>query len=58
MRANNDFLVGDGKRVRFWEDIWCGLNPLCITFPALCSLANSKGDKVVEVWDFLGEGGG
>ena len=43
MRVNSDFLVGDDKRVRFWEDTWCGQNPLCITFPALYSIANSKG---------------
>ena len=58
MRANSDFLVGDGKRVRFWEDAWYGQNPLCITLPALYSIANSKGAKVAEVWDSLGEGGG
>ena len=34
------------------------LNLLCITFPALYSIANLKGAKVVEVWDSLGEGGG
>ena len=49
MRANCDFLVGDGKRVRFWEDAWYGQNPLCITLPALYSIANSKGAKVAEV---------
>ena len=58
MRANSDFLVGDGKRVGFWEDAWCDQNPLCITFPALYSIANSKGAKVAEVWDSMGEGGG
>ena len=57
MRANSDFFVRDGKRVRFWEDAWCRQNPLCITFLALYSIANSKRAKVVEVWDFLGEGG-
>ena len=58
MRANNDFLVGDGKRVRFWEDAWCSQYTLCTTFPALYSIANSKGAKVAEVWVSLGEGGG
>ena len=32
--------------------------PLCTTFLALYSIANSKGAKVAEVWDSLGEGGG
>lgn len=22
------FEVGDGSRIRFWEDIWCGERPL------------------------------
>ena len=32
MRANNDFLVGDGKKVRFWEDAWCCLYFLGASF--------------------------
>ena len=23
------FVVGDGKRVRFWKDKWCATIPLC-----------------------------
>ena len=52
------FLAGEGSRVRFREDTRCGSNPLCTTFLHLYSLAGSKGGRVAEVWDALGEEGG
>ncbi|KAJ9705163.1 hypothetical protein PVL29_003294 [Vitis rotundifolia] len=39
------FVVGDGKKVRFWKDNWCGTTPLCETFPSLYALTSSK-----EAW--------
>ena len=27
------FVVGNGQRVRFWKDTWCGQEPLCNSFP-------------------------
>ena len=53
LKSNNVFLVGEGSRVRFWEDTWCGSNPLYTTFPHLYSLVDSKGANVAEVWDAL-----
>ena len=50
MKLKREFLVGVGSRVRFWEDGWCGPNPLCNTFPLPFSLADSKGAKVAEVF--------
>ena len=58
MKLKREFLVGVGSRVRFWEDGWCGPNPLCNTFPLPFSLADSKGAKVAEVWGTLGKEGG
>ena len=29
MKLKREFLIGVGSRVRFWEDGWCGPNPLC-----------------------------
>ena len=23
------FKLGDGRKIRFWEDTWCGRRPLC-----------------------------
>ena len=51
------FMVGDGTRISFWEDNWCGDKPLCDAFPSLFALACSKRAKVAEVWDLSrGEG--
>ena len=29
------FKVGNGKRVKFWIDKWCGDKPLYVSFPSL-----------------------
>ena len=39
---NVSFAVGDGRRVRFWKDIWCRNNLLCEAFPSLFALVVSK----------------
>ncbi|RVW70862.1 putative ribonuclease H protein [Vitis vinifera] len=48
-----DFVVGEGRKVRFWKDKWCGTTPLCESFPCLFALATSK-----EAWVNCGEKGG
>ena len=50
-------LLGDASRIRFWEDRWCGENPLCVSFPTLYVVAASKGATLGEVWETTGEGG-
>ena len=52
-----DFVVGDGKKVRFWKNKCCGTTPLCKTFPYLFALAISKEAWVNEVWTTTGERG-
>jgi hypothetical protein len=39
------FEVGIGSKVRFWQDIWCGDQPLKHAFPSLFSIARYK-----EAW--------
>ena len=51
-------LWGDGKRVRFWKDIWCGNNSFCEAFPSLFALTISKDAWVADCWDSMGEEGG
>ena len=58
MKDKFAFSVGNGRRVRFWEDRWCGDKALSISFPSLYALATSKEVWVVEVWDTIGEVGG
>ena len=44
------FVAGDGQRIKFWRDIWCGDSPLCVAFPSFFSLACTKDDWVGDVW--------
>ena len=39
------YSVGNGKRVRFWKDKWCGDDPLCTSFPSLFAISLDK-----EAW--------
>jgi hypothetical protein len=34
------FKVGDGTRIKFWKDSWCGDQPLQTRFPELFRLAH------------------
>ena len=58
MRQNCSIEVGNGCKVRFWEDVRCGEAPLCFSFPSLYEVASSKGDKVADLWEVTGTGGG
>ena len=51
------FSVGNGSRIRFWLDPWCGVEALCNSFPSLFAVVVSKEDWVAEVWDSSVEGG-
>ena len=44
------FKLGNGRKIRFWEDTWCGRQPLCDAFAGLYSIVSSKGAKAVEIW--------
>ena len=57
MRGNFVFSIGDGRRVRFWEDRWCGDDTLSRSFPSLFELTASKEEWVAEVWVVSGEEG-
>ena len=44
------FSVGNGERVKFWSDLWCGDSSLKEAFPALFSIASNK---VAAVADYM-----
>ena len=53
------FVVGNGQRVSFWKDIWCGDTPLCASFPSFFGLVDPKKAWVKDVWNgTMGGGGG
>ncbi|KAH1063332.1 hypothetical protein J1N35_028319 [Gossypium stocksii] len=43
------WVIGNGKSVLFWEDIWCGIRPLKVEFPRLFKLATVKNIVVKDV---------
>ena len=51
MKENWRFVVGNGTRMRFWLDRWCGTAPLRHSFPILFDLAVNKFETVADVWD-------
>ena len=53
MGSRISFLVGNGRRVRFWRDRWCEDSPLCVSFPSLFALTDDKDAWVADIWDPL-----
>ncbi|RVX08852.1 CRM-domain containing factor CFM2, chloroplastic [Vitis vinifera] len=51
------FVVGNGRRVKFWRDRWCGDEPLCVSFPSLFAFARSKKAWVADLWVHSSIGG-
>ena len=45
------WIVGNGKKVRFWEDIWIGNTSLAILFWPLYVINEQQGKIVSDVWD-------
>ena len=51
LREFSAFAVGDGRRICFWEDKWCGSEPLGVAFPSLYSMTVDKGAHVAYLCD-------
>ena len=51
------FMVGNGRRVKFWKDNWCGDEPFCVSFPSLFAPASSKDAWVADLWMHSSEEG-
>ena len=58
LKQDCNLILGYGDCFIFWEDEWCGENPLSASFPTLYAIAASKGAKVGEVWKNTGDGRG
>ncbi|KAL6333095.1 hypothetical protein AAG906_028278 [Vitis piasezkii] len=50
LKRKISFLVGNGKRVKFWKDKWYGDKPLSVSFPSLLALATSKEAWMADLW--------
>ena len=49
--------LGDGRRINFWKDVWCGEEALCSKYPSLFNLALNKEAKIADIWDRDSGGG-
>jgi hypothetical protein len=47
-------VVGDGRRISFWLDLWCGDTVLKVAFPALLGIACVKDASVADNREVLG----
>ena len=45
------WVVGDGKKIRFWADIWFETSPLSVQFWPLYSICHQHFVSLAEVWD-------
>jgi hypothetical protein len=43
--------IGNGRRVRFWEDLWLGNSSLAIQYWKLYRFVNEKNKSVASLWD-------
>jgi hypothetical protein len=55
--SHTRFELGDGSRIRFWEDVWCGELALKEAFPILDNLAHVKDVSVAVNLDFSSDSG-
>ena len=43
--------VGNGRKIRFWEDNWLGSSSLIIQFWPIYRIVNEKGKTLADLWD-------
>jgi hypothetical protein len=46
--SHTRLILGNGSRIRFWDDVWCGEMPLKEAFPVLYDIARDKDAHVVD----------
>nr|CAN62954.1 hypothetical protein VITISV_018196 [Vitis vinifera] len=57
IRCRSRFIVGNGRKVKFWKDSWCKDQTLKEAFPNLYRLAVNKDEWVSNAWEGSGESG-
>jgi hypothetical protein len=53
-KALLEHVVGDGTRISFWRDLWCGDSVLKVAFPVLFGIACVKNAFVANNMEVLG----
>ena len=55
---NTSLSLGNGRRISFWKDVWCGEEALSLMFPNLFRFTAQKNARVADLWDWdSGDGG-
>ncbi|RVW67649.1 hypothetical protein CK203_063071 [Vitis vinifera] len=57
IRSRSRLIVGNGRKVKFWKDLWCEDQALKDAFPNLFRLAINKDQWVCDAWEEGGEVG-
>ncbi|KAJ9677520.1 hypothetical protein PVL29_022489 [Vitis rotundifolia] len=57
IRSRSRFIIGNGRKVKFWKDVWCEDQALKDAFPNLFRLAVNKNQWVRDAWEEQGEVG-
>ena len=55
IKNRSHFIIGNGRRAKFWRDLWCEDQTLEEAFPNLFSFVVNKDGGVVEAWEEGGE---
>jgi hypothetical protein len=50
-RMGYKWRVGDGSKIRFWEDLWIGSSSLVIQYWKIYCIVNEQNKIIVELWD-------
>ena len=45
----NRFVVGDGEKIRFWEDLWWGDQPLGVQYPRILRVVTDKNTPISSI---------
>ena len=45
----NRFVVGDGERIRFWEDLWWEDQPLGVQYPRILRVVTDKNTPISSI---------
>ena len=48
--THTHFAVGDGTKIRFWEDLWWGDQLLCLQLPRLFRVTTTKNLSISAIW--------
>ena len=54
-KARTSFMVGNGRRTKFWHDDWCGDAPFKDSFPSFFSFAPNKEVWMVNAWEVVSQ---